>query len=80
MSWDVTRRQIRSLETKLDSSLNQYSRLAVNISGAASTNQGSSAWPGTEVEEGRESALAAGRENAVLEEQIESMLNEVSKD
>lgn len=76
MSWDVIRRQVRSLETKLDSSLNQYSRLAVNISGAA--HQGTSAWPGTEVEEGRENGPTGGKENVAMEEQIESMLGEVN--
>lgn len=69
MSWDGTRRQVRSLETKLDAALNQYSRLAANIAGAAS------AWPGTDVEEGRK---AVKDENVGLEQEIEAALTEVS--
>jgi hypothetical protein len=65
MSWDAARRQVRNLETKLDAALNQYSRLAVNISG------GQQAWPGGEVEEGRET------ENVALEGEIETALSEV---
>lgn len=79
MSWDVTRRQVRSIETKLDAALNQYSRLAVKIAGG---HQGASAWPGTEVEEGRkvvgDNDLAA-KENVVLEQEIEQALSEVSR-
>jgi hypothetical protein len=79
MSWDVTRRQVRSLETKLDAALNQYSRLAVNITGG---HQGASAWPGTEVEEGRKTMGddSAAKENIVLEQEIEQALSEVSTD
>lgn len=81
MSWDVTRRQVRNLETRLDASLNQYSRLAVNITRA---DQGASAWPGTDVEEGRKGMSSSGREdamekeNAILGEEIERLLSEVS--
>lgn len=79
MSWDVTRRQIRTLETKLDSSLNQYSRLAINITRA---DQGATPWPGSDVEEGRKGASRGGEdamatENVVLEEEIERALSEV---
>ena len=71
MSWDVTRRQVRSLEAKLDAALNHYSRLAVNIAG------GQQAWPGSEVEEAHDSTKT---ENIALEEEIETALGEVSLD
>lgn len=79
MSWDITRRQVRSLETKLDSSLNQYSRLAVRISGAES----SSSWPGSDIEEGRNGSSKGGivalrEEDQALQDEISKTLNEVS--
>ena len=80
MSWDATRRNVRSVEARLDSSLNQYSRLAVTIS---RSEQGAAAWPGSDVEEGRKGPGKGGedalvQENAALEEEIKRMLSEVS--
>jgi hypothetical protein len=77
MSWDVTRRQVRNLEAKLDSSLNHYSRLTVSITRA---DQGASSWPGSDVgrrRQGGDEALI--EENVALEEEIETMMGEVSQ-
>lgn len=73
MSWDVTRRQIRSLETRLDAALNQYSRLAADIARAGPSSSSGTAWPGLEVEEGRKGV----QEDEQLEDGIERSLAEV---
>lgn len=69
MSWDSTRRQVRSLEAKLDAALNRYSRLAVDISG------GQQAWPGSEAGEAH---AYTNSEIVAIEEEIETALGEVS--
>lgn len=65
--WDDQRRQARAAEARVDTALNEYSRLATELSRGST-----SAWPGKDVED------PSGQDNHRLEQEIEKLLNDVS--
>lgn len=73
MSWDVARKQVRNLETRLDAALNRYSRVAGDLSKVSS----SSNWPSQSDDEGRKLPVDVD-EGQKLETELEQMLTEVS--
>lgn len=75
MSWDTARKQVRSLETRLDASLNQYSRVAGDITRSGSTS-GRPAWPSQRGDEDRKGSNVEDGDS--LEREIEQMLTDVS--